>query len=162
MDKLINRVFGLTATSDEYRQKELFRIIAFSSAVVWIIATVYLIVRVSMILLTETRPSADLIFIAAIWYFYSLYLIVKVRKKKLDTIDVEEAEYPQQVRQLKRGSVKWGLFFGTGLIVGPAIIDLLTTGTTDMLKWNSLLGASVGGLLFGLFGYVYGKSRLTQ
>ncbi|HEM4597704.1 TPA: DUF3278 domain-containing protein [Streptococcus suis] len=152
-DKLIKRFYGIAGPLDEFRQKEAFRLGN----------TCFILLFWGTNLLTFVAIALSKRFPEVVAYGYpvalllsylatSTYMIFKLRRSQLDSLDVEELTSKEQ-KQVKGASFKFALYFTTVMYIWTVVFDAWMEGLNPLdhlFDLRKFLAACLGGIFTGI------------
>ncbi|HEL1592904.1 TPA: DUF3278 domain-containing protein [Streptococcus suis] len=164
-DKLIKRFYGIAGPLDEYRQKEAFRLGN----------TCFILLFWGTNLLTFVAIALSKRFPEVVAYGYpvalllsylatSTYMIFKLRRSQLDSLDVEELTTKEQ-KKLKGASVKSALLFTTLMYCWNVLFGASMDGLNPLdhlFDLRKFLAASLGGVFMGIFLEIILRKRMKK
>ncbi|HEM5042924.1 TPA: DUF3278 domain-containing protein [Streptococcus suis] len=164
-DKLIKRFYGIAGPLDEFRQKEAFRLGN----------TCFILLFWGTNLLTFVAIALSKRFPEVVAYGYpvalllsylatSTYMIFKLRRSQLDSLDVEELTTKEQ-KKLKGASVKSALLFTTLMYCWNVLFGASMDGLNPLdhlFDLRKFLAASLGGVFMGIFLEIILRKRMKK
>lgn len=164
-DKLIKRFYGIAGPLDEFRQKEAFRLGN----------TCFILLFWGTNLLTFVAIALSKRFPEVVAYGYpvalllsylatSTYMIFKLRRSQLDSLDVEELTTKEQ-KKLKGASVKSALLFTTLMYCWNVLFGASMDGLNPLdhlFDLRKFLAASLGGVFMGIFLEIMLRKRMKK
>ncbi|MCK3891300.1 DUF3278 domain-containing protein [Streptococcus suis] len=152
-DKLIKRFYGIAGPLDEFRQKEAFRlgntcfILLFWGTMALTLLAIALYKRFPQVVAYGYPVALLLSYLAT-----STYMIFKLRRSQLDSLDVEELTSKEQ-KQVKGASFKFALYFTTVMYIWTVVFDAWMEGLNPLdhlFDLRKFLAACLGGIFTGI------------
>lgn len=160
--QLYNNFIGAIDDRDEYQKQEINRELAVAGMGLFSFVIIFMFILLIIDTINNTL-SVGTIGLFVIIYLYSLYIIIKLRKNKLnDTECSSEQNYKLMKKSLKKQGVKAGFMWGFFMLVtNTYLLPFLDTGNSNA-SWFDFILWSVMGSLFGIIMYLFAISKLQK
>lgn len=164
--KLIKFFYGIEGVLDEYKKEQLDKF----GNIAFIITWWYLLISgfVATLLYVNNSKIAAAFLIAgnlSISFLALFSIIYFLRKKKLDTVEVDKSEYPEKKKKYLRKGIGLGIYFGVTMHILNALIDKVTQNEnfwTSISSINNICTAIFEGIGFGICMYIMHLIRLKK
>ncbi len=163
---MIKFFYGIEGLLDEYKKEQLdqFGNIAF------IITWWYLLISgfaAALLYVSNSRTAAVFLIAGNLSVsFLALFSIIHfLRKKKLDTVEVDKSEYLEKKKKYRRKGIGLGIYFGVTMHILNALIDTVTQNEnfwTSISSINNICTAIFEGIGFGICMYIMYLIRLKK
>ncbi|PNZ28900.1 Uncharacterised protein [Staphylococcus petrasii] len=159
-DKMINRVIGTTSERDEREQQEIYA--QFTTA--FLITYFGLLILAIISLINDfvvQRINIPTIGIFLLFFVVNIFLLIGIRKKKLDENRVySKEEYQQLLKKHKMSCVLAIVIFSAFMM----LFDLIRLYFShEPIELGILFFKNIiAGLIFGLLAYFLGKSKIIK
>lgn len=159
---LYRRFIGIEGNVDEYKEKEITKKLSIGTVLVFYLIAIFMGINLIMDLKNNTI-SFGTISLFIIFEFLSFYIVIILRKNKLDETECYSIEeYKTKIKKLKKTCFFAGLIWGVQMLIWMQIIMPYILGENINLTLYSIMIWTFSSILFGIIMYFFSKSKLKK
>ncbi|MCG2353485.1 DUF3278 domain-containing protein [Staphylococcus epidermidis] len=161
-NKFLKYFINTVDDRDEYQLREIYKELAFSGILLWYLTLLVMFISLIIDTINNTLNFSTIALFLLVMV-YSINIVLKLRKKRLDDTDCASLEeYKDKKEKLKKKStiagITWGVFM---FIMMQYIFLFLSYGSIDVSWWDVLIWG-IAGLAFGTIIYWSSVSKLQK
>lgn len=161
-EKIYTTFIGAISDRDEYQKQEINKELAFAGVGLWYLNMLAMLIMLVIDAMNQTT-SVGTIIIFIINMIYSNYVIIKMKKGKLnDTECATKEEFLEKKKLLRKSSFKAGISWGLQMFVFMCYVfpflssEKISISSFDIYVWGG------AGMVFGLSMYGFALLNLKK